>query len=481
MGKVRNPATFSSHFEVDPGLLEKLGVLDPTLALDTKLFIDPLLLTGSVHNEIRSGAAALYRDRFEAIIRLLSASRVFGDVAWRNARRLLEFHEVRGTCLGYGADTISGSGFGRQLSDQLLRVAKEITDLGIDDPDLFPVMALFEANIGPDRISDMTTNVILPSLIEFNERVLAKLKVGTRQFRFGQRTVNLPANPFQRRPTPIILVPRDILRALPIALDWDGIGTAAAHNEELRSRVNDHIGHIWAEHAKRDRGVLRKQALKSEEAFQALLDAVHEVPAEAYDLSRDPEGFMAWSKAANEISSRYPFTVRQRENVSDLERVIDVARQIVAQFRTLIEQNGLNKELFKDDGAPRHESSAQRIFFGIAYSYCVANNLDISPEVDSGSGKIDFKLSKGWQSKVLVEVKLSTNAKVVHGYEKQLEVYKAAEKTMRAVYLVIDVGKMGRKAESLIRIRNEASKQKKPLSDLEFVDARPKPPASKRE
>jgi hypothetical protein len=52
-----------------------------------------------------------------------------------------------------------------------MQTAKAIVDLGIDDPDLFVAMGLFEEGIGPDRISDMATNVIFPDLIAFNTRI----------------------------------------------------------------------------------------------------------------------------------------------------------------------------------------------------------------------------------------------------------------------------------------------------------------------
>jgi hypothetical protein len=145
----------------------------------------------------------------------------------------------------------------------------------------------------------------------------------------------------------------------------------------------------------------------------------------------------------------------------------------------LIEQNGLNDSLWHK-GKPLVERYSQLLFFAVAYSYCKANNLDISPEVDSGNGQVDFKFSGGFKQRVLVEVKLSNHGKVVPGYALQLEAYKAAEETTRAIYLVIDVGKIGTKAKRLIGLRNEAAARGDPISDIEFVDAKPKPPASKR-
>ena len=97
-----------------------------------------------------------------------------------------------------------------------------------------------------------------------------------------------------------------------------------------------------------------------------------------------------------------------------------------------------------------------------------------------GTEKSDFKFSYGFSSRILVEIKLSTNKKLVAGFQSQLEVYKCAEETMCAVYLVIDVGQMSKKDVASLAIQNEARKKKVPVSDLEFVDGRKMPSASKR-
>ena len=98
----------------------------------------------------------------------------------------------------------------------------------------------------------------------------------------------------------------------------------------------------------------------------------------------------------------------------------------------------------------------------------------------SGIDQIDFKFATGFKERVLVEIKLSTNPKVVLGYTTQLELYKAAQQTMRAIYLVINVGSMGKKDQNLIKIRNEAAKRGDPLSSLEFVDGSLQASPSKR-
>ena len=480
MAKVKNPATFSGYFGVDPHTLKKLGVLDPTLAIDTKLFLDPLLFKESIHSEIHDAGVRQYRKHFETVIKFLAEIKYPGDVAWRTGERLLEFHEIKGTCLGYGAASISGSAFGRELTNRLLRVGKEIVDLGIRDPDLFPAMALFEAKIGSDRISDMATNVILEALVAFNHRVLKNIGLKGEAFDIGEVTGEFLRNPFQEGRIPIILVPQDILRKLPIARDWDDVADAASKNEALRSRVNRHIGHIWAAKTRRDKERLRAQALASGEAFQTLLDAIHRVPTRSYDVDRDPEGLIIWAQVGKRFAENFPLNLQAFKLIKNIDGLYGLVQEIVEQFQQLVEHNGLNKELYKEDRTPRHESTAQRLFFTVAYSYCKANDVDVSPEVDSGNGQVDFKFSKGFYARVLVEVKLSSNPKLIHGYEKQLEVYKKSETTMRAFYIVIDIGGMGKKDTQIIKIRNEASKFGAPLTEVVFVDGRLKKSASKR-
>ncbi|MFT9297501.1 MAG: hypothetical protein ABF542_05250, partial [Gluconobacter sp.] len=61
-----------------------------------------------------------------------------------------------------------------------------------------------------------------------------------------------------------------------------------------------------------------------------------------------------------------------------------------------------------------------------------------------GGGPIDFKFSKGYNAKVLVEMKRSGGS-VRHGYEKQLEIYLRAASTDYGIFVIIDYGDMGSK------------------------------------
>jgi hypothetical protein len=482
MAKIVNPVRFSDYFGLDAAALTDAGVLNPTLNADTGLFIDPLLIEGSDHAEIRERARGTYEAHFTTVIKLLRASQTSYDVAWRSALRHLSFPEIKWTCLGYGAQSVSGSGSGSDMTGHLIQTAKEIVDLGVEDPDLFVAMALFEEGFGPDRISDMTTNVILGDLLRFNTRVLDGLQIPRQAMTLRLRNGKvydavLPVNPYVRGGAPVILVPTDILRDLPIAKDWSDIADAASQNAELRGRVNDQIAQLWTAKTLKDKDEVRRWALSGKDAFETLLEMIRDAHPTAYDTSGDPLGELVWRRLAATLAELEPFSLKAPPQL-DLVGVDGVVEQIIEQFRFLIEDRRISEDLYHQ-GRPRPEKAAQRLFFAVAHAYCKANNLDLTPEADTGNGPVDFKVSWGFTGRVLVEIKLSTNGKLVKGYSRQLETYKTAEETVKGYYVVLDVGQMGEKGDKLMAVRNAAAACGEATSPIVFVDASRKPSASK--
>ncbi len=131
------------------------------------------------------------------------------------------------------------------------------------------------------------------------------------------------------------------------------------------------------------------------------------------------------------------------------------------------------------NGVPKRERAAQLLYYAIADSFCIANNIDISPEANMGGGPIDFKFSKGYHARVLVEMKRSQGT-VRHGYEKQLEFYKDAARTFHGIFVVIDFGDLGDKLPQIQTIREERLKTGEPASDSVVIDATRKVSASRR-
>lgn len=482
MGKIKNPIRFSEHFGIDSKELEDRGILDPTLNSDTKLFIDPLLLVDSSHSEISEGARGTYENHFGTIIKFLAKAKNPTDVAWKSAARLLTFPEIQWTCLGYGSQSVSGSGSGTEMTSQYIETARQIVDLGIEDPDLFVAMALFENGVGPDRISDMTTNVILGDLLRLNERILPELGVPTQEIAInlknGKRfTAQLAANPYIGPSDPVILVPSDILRDLPIATDWSDVADAASKNSELRNRVNDQIARMWRVKSRKDKSEIRRWALSGRDSFETFMQMLRGANPTAYDMHGDPLGEVFWRKIAAALAEQEPLKITAPPKM-DLAGVEAVVGTIIEQFRFLIEDRRFSEELYHQ-GKPRPEIAAQRLFFAVAHAYCKANDLDLTPEAETGNGPVDFKVSAGFVGRVVVEIKLSRNPKLVDGYTKQLETYKTAEETMSGLYVIVDVGHMGRKDQRLLAVKNAATARGESTSPIHFIDGSRKTSASK--
>jgi hypothetical protein len=253
-------------------------------------------------------------------------------------------------------------------------------------------------------------------------------------------------------------------------------------NEELRERVNGRVGEIWATMSRKDKARLKRAALSSKVAFEQVLALLREVTPESYDLKSDPNGEVFWTKLLERIAAEFPIDLAafQRRPLLIAEAK-DVVNKILTQFKDLVENKGLWKELWDDSGRPRKEKAAQRLLFAVAYSYCKANNLDLTPEADAGNGPVDFKVSQGFDRKIVIEIKLSTNGKALHGYERQLEIYKKADDTDIGIFVLVDVGGLGKKYEAIQRARTSHLKDFGNASDIWYVDALQKDSASKRE
>jgi hypothetical protein len=141
MGTIKDPKLFSLEFGIEPRELKKRNLLDPILNGDTRLFIDPILLGTSKNPTIKNSGLQQFAQHFGNIIRLLKVSKVEGDLPWRNAAKILTLNELPELCLGYGGNSTRGRSLAKDTRKKVLNTAKEIVDLGVDDPELQPYRA----------------------------------------------------------------------------------------------------------------------------------------------------------------------------------------------------------------------------------------------------------------------------------------------------------------------------------------------------
>lgn len=449
---------------------------DAFVGVDARLHIDPYLLASSEVPEF-SEARTLFDNHFTNVITVLRHVQEGGAPFLRQATRLLTFPEIPNTGLGYAKENKRGSGIGATLAAGMAELGQKIVEAGIEDPDIFALMGLLQDGIGADRISDMTAAIVVEPLLRYNDRVVRELGLAAGSASRGGNRYAVPKVP--NGGERVLVVPRDILRHLPVAHSWSEIDLVASHNEQLRARVNSLIGDTWRKASRIPKRKLRETLLQFPELIRDLLAQYHRKPAVPYDLSADPDLLHLWQPIARDAVAELPLDAPDLAT-DGVDEVVQVVRIILTRFKQLIESNRLYRLLYNDDGSTRRERAAQLALFGVADAYCQANDLDLSPETDSGNGPVDFKFSRGYRGRVLAEVKLSSNAKLVQGYDNQVRAYQDAEGEPRAFYVVLRVGSDEARVNRLIARVNEAKQSGQPCPELVLIDARPTDSASNR-
>lgn len=468
------PLSLGDYLGISHEELDSLGCFDTILDLDSMMFVNFLRVRDSNTPEL-AGAYDHITKLFRSIGHLLAACTQENDRFWREANKRLEMSEFGEICLGYSSRGTSGSGSGIELKQRILSIGKEIIEAGINEPEIFELVGLFEDNIGPDRISDFIARTIQDYLVAFSKRILTELGVSpeTRpELKFSEGTL---LNPFSHKR--LLLLPKDLLHELPIAQEWEDISMVCMLNAEVRKEINDVIGDNWKQlTVARKKAAARKVLLGQPELLRALVEDYRNFELEAYNFDIDPLGECSWYEAVKSIVEQEPLRL-EKQRIASLADVKKLVLTICNQFKALVEDKGLNEVLYAD-GKPRKERIAQRLFLGIAEAYCKANDLDISPETNSGRGAVDFKISTGYDLRVIVETKLTTNNRLTHGYEKQIGEYRKAENYAAAIYLVIDNGGSTKRLTELVAIHNDALSSGVNNCDLILVDGRMKASAS---
>jgi hypothetical protein len=465
----------SAYLNAHPRDLKRLGVFDGYLGIDNPLFVDPRLVESSNAPEFQDARQELV-GHFSKVIKLLGASKLRGDIAWRAAYNLLLFPEERGIFLGYAGAGQAGRGIGPDRAEQLEERGKAIVDLGVTDPEMFELIPLFEEHFGPDLLSDTAISILKCRFLEFTERVTRSLGIKTERFPICQREWSLPVSP--KAGSALVLVPEAMLNTLPIAMDRSEISEVAKFNAEVRAQWNAIVIAAGKKNRKPSKAEIRHLLLSEPKNLQDLISVYKRAGAAGYDFNKDPEGLLSWDFVGRVSAKEFPFhiNVKKPTNIGELREIV---HGIIRQFKKNIEENKLYKFLYKPDGKPYHEVYAQRLFFSVADAYCAANDVAVSREPNAGNGPVDFKLSIGYKEQILVEVKKSDNPNIIHGFDSQLPEYEKSEATFESVYLIVRVSEGENAFESLSALRKKKLDAGIKVPEIFYIDGRPKKSASK--
>ncbi|PWE44807.1 hypothetical protein [Pseudomonas prosekii] len=465
------PTSLSKYLGVPKATLDSLGVFDPILDHDTRLFIDPLLLKHCKTPEFASSYADL-QSRFLAIGKLLQNSKHKHDPFWNSAATRMSWHEVRGLCIGYSTSGTAGSGIGKGLRDRILETAKIIIDAGKSDPELFELVGLFEENFGPDRISDMTANIIQDDILNYSLNVYKKILPQDWAGVIDKRS-KLPKNPFTNEP--ILLVPKELLRDLPSAFEWSGADEIGVSSSELRETLNALVGCSWRALANMKKDELKKLILKYPDLMDDLVDQYSSKDVKPYDFNEDKKGEYAWYQRTVDAVSENPINLSLSTHPT-LDEVHELVVTICNKFKQLVENNGLNTLFYDGKSKVKNETAIQLAFYGVAEAYCEANKIMIARESNSGRGPVDFKFGSNGENSVLVEIKKSDNSHLKNGIARQLPEYMKSEKSRKAIYLILDLGMNQRQIDNMNVVHQAIADSN--ISVI-YIDGQLKPSASK--
>ncbi len=467
----------SEFFGASKDQLEELGIYDTFIDIDAKLYLDPSLLSGLKIPEFEKSNEK-FNNYFEEVITLLSASTRTNDIFFNKAYKKLMFHELKSLHLGYSVKGKPGRGIGKVLAQEIAETAFEIIKAGIKDPAIFKLVGIFQEGIGADFISDMTACIIKDDIIEYTQRVAKSLFIKTIAYHHNEKIYELPYSERMNKIRLELFVPKGLLRDLPFALDYSEIDAVCMHNEALRERVNKIVGNILdSEYKHMLKSQIKNLILRDINILKLLIEDYNNAKKLPYDFDVDPLDKFSWYDIGLTFAKKYPLVI-QKQSVETMSDLKDIALKICKQFKKLLEDNGLNIELYKPNGKFKHESSAQRLFYAIADTYCKANNLDVSREPNGGPGPVDFKISKG-NLKVLVEIKYSKND-LIKALEKQIPTYEDAEGTTESVLVVLQTDAEGSSIEKLQRRHTERLYSDRKPPELVIAKVYKQPTASKR-
>lgn len=459
----------NEYFSISAETYRKTGAFNAIIGVDSLFFIDPLLLAETKTIELQGGLNKI-RKYFSDVVTLIKTN---NPNAWAKARSMLTLREVKGVGIGYGSASDDGSAIGKELANKLLYTASELIKMGITDPAIFEVMGLFEENFGPDRLSDSLIRILRSELYSYSERITKELKIkSTVTIKTYERNYIVAEHPFGGKP--LVFIPNDILRNLPIASSFHEISEVAIFNEDLRRRFNSIIASCFADNKRPTKREIKQYLLADKSRIGTLVEAYEKCKPSPYDFENDPVGLNNWLEKAEELVKGNPISVPKTVDEKNLDEIVD---KIIKAFKKFIEEKGGWRSLYSPQKKPLNESHARNFFYATALLYCDESNVDISPESNAGQGPVDFKLSRGRQ-KIVVEVKLSCGH-VLQGYEKQTGIYQKSEEAETSYFIVIRVTENHKILDVITKQAEEQDKKNEAHPAIVIVDGRPKLSASK--
>lgn len=411
---------------------------DPILTQDTLLFIDPFAVFKSkddLFKDTYSEMMYFFQQAFELIAH---AGGNKANLSYKKAESMLMFPEENAFCLGY-SKARRGSGTGPLWAKTLACNINSIIAKGVTHISHFEELGIFCIGVGPDRLSDMATNLLKSRFITYTQRIcnsyeipMQKVRVQNAYFDYEYKCwcageYLLPINPYKNN-SPVILIPKDFLNVLP-EINSDDFQSTIDLSERMRNDFNYEIDKNL------DKEKIAEIAIEHYDLVKEYIEIVEKRKANTFGELMKKTLRYTWYELSKEIVSLNKFEFGAINNdTAFLDKIFEFTKY----YKDFVEIRAGYKLLWNETKTvPRSEEDVQILFKGILDEHCRANNIDFTREVNQGMGPVDFRFSTGYSKRVLLEAKLAKNTKFWNGLKKQLPKYMQIDSCRLGIFLVI--------------------------------------------
>jgi hypothetical protein len=441
---------FSEIFGVPKQVLDGYAAFDISLLNDLPLFIDPFLLFNSSDPRYTQ----LHEEMIE-YLRFLKTMSEGGEIRDGLLRAWFTFPEVKQTWLGYSLVGNRGAGLGmdfaRALHGNLQTVFAGFGAETVTRGSHLEKLCLIQEGVGRDNISDFTTNLIKPFLLDYTQAFARKhlsdsqrRAVVVPKVRFNFQTRSWTAEEYElpfHSTDYVILTPKNILtredtwiNKSDMYRDFEAV-VASIPNDQLRAQINDYFLRVLGDDPKKkDRDAAKARViLQNPSLYDYFIrykeDHGEEAVRQSAERVRDVESIFIQNvlRLVGQLRSETDF---YRTPAGTYEE----ARQRVLFLKSVIEEKGGHRLFYDAKGMPIRRESDLQILFRFTWFGTVS---DVSREVNDGRGPVDFKVSRGARDKSLVEFKLAKSSHLKRNLEKQLKIYEKASDAPHSLFAIL--------------------------------------------
>lgn len=469
---------------MDEDIIESYGAVNISLINDLPLFIDPFLLFNSENPDFQ----AIHNEMIDYLLFLQKISERTPKLNSGMKKVWFSFSEVKQTWLGFSLSGNAGCGMGNDFANSLFEGLNSIfKDFGkekITKGHHMEKLCLISPRVGRDKISDFTTNFAKQYLLEYTQE-FARIYLEPEQckeFSVGKVCFNWKTTSWMTKKyylpyydgdyvllTPKAMLTRDdtFINRIDMIRNLQEIAPAISDDAlrfELEMYFRDILSKKKKEMSQTEKDDIATQIIKQHpELIDYYVKYKEDNQAEATSISKEKvkEVELLFN---NQISQLITLLNEKTEFYHSIPDAHEEARKRAKFLKHVIEDQDGYKLFFANGKPIKREADLQVIYRLVWYG----SPLDVNREVNNGRGPVDYKISYGKKNATLVEFKLASNSKLKQNLAKQVEVYKAASETNRAIKVILYFSE--KEYEKLCTILNDFGIAE--CEDIILIDAR---------